>query len=299
MGLCPETPETPDYAEAARQAVYADLETYPTRYLVDAAARSGQRVSVGGKEYDFTGLGQADTVGAMSDQMAQTLLEIQRGMGPQLIEQRLRQLQQADPEGYAARRQLFDQIVADAKANPDRPIAENLQQSIVGELQNAGRLDAKQTQEVQNQVRNSQVGKGNYLGNAAIAQEARGVVGASEQQRSKQQAQALDFLNSGVTPEDIEYRRMQQAIGNLTNFANSTTPTAQFQGLSGAGNQSVPFWGGGQSNVVTNPNAAQQGANNALGIYSNQLNWSNQQANPWLAGISTGASTFGAMQRMR
>jgi hypothetical protein len=299
MGLCPDTPKTPDYEEAAKQGVYADLETYPLRYLVDAASRSGGNVTVDGTNYDFTGLGAVDNARVMSDKMAQTLLDIQKDLGPEFIKQRIEELKLADPQGYAARKQLFDQIVASAQENPDRPIAEGLQSSIVSELQNAGRLDARQLQEVRNAARGQQVARGNYLGNAAIADEAKAVVGASEASRTRQQEQALAFLNSGTTPEDIEYRRMQQSMGNLLNFANGTTPTAQFRGVSAAGVGAVPFTSGGASNVVTNPGAGAQGAQNALNIYNGKMNWAANQANPWLAGLSTGVSTFGALTAAR
>lgn len=287
-------PAAPDYEDAARQGVYADLETYPLRYLVDAASRSGGKVTVGGKSYDFTGLGDADNAAVMSDKMAATLLDIQRGLGPQYIQQRLDELKQADPKGYAARQDLFERIISDSKEHPDRPLAEDLQSQIVGQLTNAGKLDARELEQVQQQVRGGQVARGNFLGNAATAQEAGAAVGASDALKSQQQQQALGFLSSGVTPEDVEYRRIQQSLGNLGAFISGETPTAQFKSLSAAGNGAAPFISGGPGNVVTNPNAATQGITNANQIYGGQINWQQQQVNPWIAGISTGISGYNA-----
>src|SRR5262245_2407314 len=129
-----DAPDPPDYAGAARQGVYADLETYPLRYIIEAASRMGGKVTLDGKTYDFSGLGDADNAAAMSDKMAQTLLDIQRDLGPEFVKQRLEELKQADPKGYAARQELFSRIMAAVDQHPDRPLAEELQASIVGEL---------------------------------------------------------------------------------------------------------------------------------------------------------------------
>lgn len=287
-------PKPPDYAEAAKQGVYADLETYPLRYLTEAASKMGGKVTIDGKEYDFTGLGNADNSKVMSDKMAQTLLDIQRNLGPEYVKQRIEELKQADPKGYAARQDLFNRIMRQAEQNPNRPLGDELQNSIVGQLQNAGRLDQNELNSVQQSVRGGQAGRGNYLGAAATAQEAGAVVNASDALRNQQQKQGLDFLNSGVTPEDVEYRRMQQNLANLANFTNGQTPTAQFGSLSSAGNGAAPFIGGGNNSQITNPNAGQQGVNNALNIYSGNVNWAANQVNPYVAGISAALNTAGA-----
>lgn len=286
---------TVDYDKAAREGVFADLDTYPMRYLTEAASKMGGKVTINGKQYDFTGLGEADNARVMSDQMAQTLLDIQRNFGPEYIRQRIEQLKQADPQGYQARKDLFDRIMASAEASPDRPLAEDLQASIVGELTNAGRLDSRQLSEVQQAVRGGQVARGNYLGTAAASQEATAAVKAGEALRDQQQQQALGFLNSGVTPEDVEYRRLQQAMSNLGAFANGETPMAEFNNLAAAGNGAAPFIGGGWNPAATNPNAGAQGIQNAMAIYSGQNNWAQNQVNPYMAGISMAASAFPAV----
>jgi hypothetical protein len=287
------SPSAPDYDEAARQGVYADLETYPLRYLVEAASKQGGKVTIDGNEYDFTGAGEADNAAVMSDKMAQTLLDLQRDLGPDIIKQRIEELKLADPQGYAARKDLFDRIIKDTESNPDRPLADDLQRSIVGELANAGKLDSRELQQVQQAVRGSQVRNNNFLGNAATAEEAGAVVKAGESLRDQQQQQALGFLESGVTPEDVQYRRIQQQLANLGAFISGETPEAQFKQLSGAGNGAVPFVGGTPNTQTTNPNAGQQGVNNALDIYTGKVNWAQNQVNPWIAGISTGVTGLG------
>ena len=288
----PDIPAAPDYAAAAADAVYADLETYPLKYLAEAASKMGGKITIAGKEYDFTGLGDADNARVMSDKMAAALLDIQRDLGPAFIAQRVEELKQADPQGYAARKQLFDRIIAQSEAAPDRPLAEDLQASIVQELQGAGRLDSRMLSQVQQAVRGGQARRGNVLGPAATSQEAAAVVQTGEALRDQQQQQALGFLGSGVTPEDVEYRRIEQSLANLGAFIGGTTPTAQFRQLSAAGNGAAPFIGGGNNTQTTNANAAAQGIQNALSIYTGQVNWSQSQVNPWMAGLSTGVSAL-------
>lgn len=297
MGLC-STPQIPDYTKAAIQGQIADVQNYPFRSIIEAAANMGQKVTIDGKTYDFTGLGQADTDRVVSDKMAQTLLDLQREKSPALIQARIDELKAADPQGFAARKDLFDRIMADAQSNPDRPMAEGLQNEITIELQKGGQLDDKMRQQVQNTVRGAQVGRGIYLGNAPTSQEAGAMVNASDAMRSNRQQRALQFLESGSSPEDVEYRRLQQSMANLGDFVNGITPSAQFRSLSGAANGSVPFIGGPQAQSTTDPNAQARGAQNALDIYRGNVNWNNSQVNPWIAGLSTFNSGLSAASNL-
>ena len=288
-----EVPEPPNYAAQAVEGTRADLENYPFRYQIEALSRMGGKATINGKEYDFTGLGDSDNAAAMSDQMAQALLDIQRNYGAGFVDQRLRELERADPAGYAARRQLFDRIRAGATETPDRPLADSLQSEINAELSKGGALDSRQLEEVQQGVRGKQVSRGITLGNAAINEEGKAVASAGETVRAGRQQSALDYLGSGVTPEDVEYRRVQQSLANLGAFMGGTTPTAQFRTLSSAGNAAAPFTAAQPNQQRTDPMAARTGVNNALAIYSGQVNWNNQQVNPWIAGLSAGASALG------
>ena len=291
-------PSVPDYAEAAREGIVADVTNFPFRYQIEALARMGGRAVIGGQEHDFTGLGDADNAAVMSDEMAQALLDIQRNYGAAFVEQRLKELERADPAGYAARRQLFERIKAGAAASPDRPLAESLQAEINAELTKGGALDKRQLEEVQQGVRGKQISRGITLGNAAINEEGKAVATAGETMRSQRQQSGLNYLGSGVSPEDVEYRRIQQSLQNLGAFISGQTPTAQFRSLSSASNGAAPFYQGQPNQQTTNPNAGQQGVNNALAIYSGNVNWSNSQVNPWIAGLSTGASALRTMSNL-
>jgi hypothetical protein len=295
-----KTPTIPNPADAAVAGIQSDLQLQPYNYLINAASKLGQPITINGKNYDFTGLGAADTAKVVSDQMASTLLSLQKEKDPAIIQQRLDELKAADPEGYQARQDLFDRIMSDAQANPDRPVATALQKQISDELaKGVGFDDARQEQQVRDSVRGQQVAHGITLGNAPATQEASTVVNAGEQLRNQREQNALNLLESGSSPQDVAYRRFQQNIANLGSFANGQTPEAQFKQVSAAQSGPVQLTGQAPSTNTFNPNAAGQGMNNALGIYSGQIGWNNSQANPWLAGLSTGFTTLGSLNQQQ
>lgn len=283
-------PKIPDPNVAAVAGAQADMELFPFQYQINSLAKMGGKAVINGQEYDFTGLGDADTAAAMSEKMAETMLALQKEYGPEFVKQRLAELKAADPTGYAARQQLFDRIMADAEANPDRPMNAALQNAVQGELSKAGKLDARQIEEVQQNVWGKQIGRGIILGNAATSEEANALVGASEGLRDQRQQQAAGFLSSGVSPEDVQYRNIQQALSNLGAFNNGQNPTAQFGAVSGASNGAAPLWTGSPNTATTNGNATVQGMEDAMSLYSSNMNWANSQINPWMAGIAGAAS---------
>lgn len=286
----------PNPGDAAAAGIRADTELQPFRYLIQAASALGRPITINGRTYDFTGLGQADTAGQISDQMAATLLQLQQEKSPEIIEQRLSELRAADPQGYAARQQLFDRIMADARANPDRPVATELQQRISAELsKGVGFSDAREEEQVREGIRGGQTRRGIFLGGAPSAEEAAGVTGAGEARRTERQQRALALLESGATPEETAYRRMQQSLTNLGAFQRGETPAAQFQQVSGARNGPVDLTGGAPNTNTFNPNAGGQGVNTAMSFWNTQNNYANNQANPWLAGLSIASTATGSL----
>lgn len=282
------SPDVPDPNEAAVAGTIADAQNFPLQYAVDAVAKMGGKWTdpISGKVYDFTGLGDAENNAVVSDQMAQTLLDIQKNYGAAYVKQRLADLQQSDPKGYAARKELFARIMADAEKSPDRPMAADLQAAITDTLQKGGKLDARQLQQVQEGVRGKQVAHGIILGNAPASEEAGAVVKASEAMRDQRQQEGLSFQTSGVSPEDVAFRQIQQSLANLGAFVNNQTPTAQFGQLAGAQNGAAPTTTTGTPSAALNPNAGAQGISNAFAQYNNQ----SSQANPWLAAASAGVN---------
>ena len=288
--------DPPDPAKGYVSGINADLESLPARRLIEALALLGERGTVnvpgrGDQEFDFTGLGEADYQRQYADQITQQLLDIQREFGPQYVEQRLKELEAADPQGASMRRQLWSSIQDSSSSLTDRPQAEALQRMILGELDRGGELDPETSERISQQVLGGQVARGNYLGNAAATEEAKVLTGASEQQKAQRQQQALAFLTGGLSPEDAAYREQQQDLANIGAFMAGETPTAQFGQLSGAANGVVPFTTSGPLPGV-NPQAGWQGIQNAQNTcnLTNQLNQS--QVNPWLAGLSGGVNGF-------
>lgn len=290
-----KTPDIPNPGKAAAAGIAADTELQPFNYLINAASTLGKPITIDGKTYDFTGLGNADTAAKISDQMAQTLLDIQKSTAPEQIRQRIEELKTADPQGYAARKQLFDKIIEDANSHPGRPLASDLQQTVQDELaKGVGFNDAKQEEQVREGVRGQQYAQGITLGNAPTSQEAKTVVNAGESLRSQRENDALKLIQSGTAPEDVAYRQFQQSLGNLADFQSGQTPTAQFKQVSGAANVTPP---GQLPAIGFNPNAAGQGVNNALGASGAYAGYQASQANPWLAGVSTAGATAGSLYK--
>ena len=284
-------PSIPDPNKAAVQGAISSAENYPFEYIINQLAQTGGTGTVNGQTYDFTGLGTADQAQTVSSQEAQALLDIQNNFGPQFVQQRLSDLQQADPAGFAARQQLYQQILAESQqAPPNAQMSQSLQDSVNGLLSTAGQLTTGPNSEleaVQQNVRGGQLNRGIYLGNAPAAQEAAAVEQAGEQKRSAVQSEAANFLASGTTPEDIQYRQIQQSLANLGAFQNGVTPQAEFGSLSGAQGGAAPFTTNYSNPASINQNSALQGILNQNQLYSGQVNWAQSQMNPYLAGLSS------------
>lgn len=286
-------PDIPDPNKASIAGMKADLKNYPQNWLVNAAAQMGNKITLGGKTYDFTGLGNAAQSLAYSDQMAQTLIDIQKNQGAAYVKQRLEELKQADPAGYAARKQLFDTIMADVESRPpNEKMSQDLQKQVQDMVKTAGELTPQQRQEIQQNVRGQQAARGITLGNAPASEEATATVLNQDQLRQNQQGMAENYLKAGISPEDIQYRKIQQSLANLSAFRQGTTPTAQFADLSSAGNQSAPFNPVNyQTPATLNP---EQAAQTGLGFANSVYQTGQNQANPWLSGLSLAATGMNA-----
>jgi len=286
----------PDPNVAAMQGLKEQINQYPYSYIVNALSQMGGKqtlLSPSGKmsTVDFTGLGTADVQNKFQNQMAQVFLDIQNGMGADFIAQKLANLKQSDPTGYAAYQQLFDKIQEDAAAQPpNMPLSESTQKQVQDILNQGQALTPKELQQVQEQVRGNQVSKGLYLGGAETQEEAGAALAATDTKQQQAQQEAQSFLQASISPSDIQYRKIQQDMANLGAFINKQDPVAQFSSLSGAQQGAAPYVSTGYSTPTMNQaQGAQQGINQAFGLYgANQ-----QQANPYMAGLSLGATSLG------
>ena len=296
------SPKIPDPNEAAMAGVNRQTQLYPYEYMINSMSQLGQKGDVinpiTGKPValDFTGQGTADVQNVFQGQMAKTLLDIQQGMGPQFITQRLGELKQSDPTGYAAYQQLFDQIQQEAnQGGPNIQLSTDTQNQIQKVLQDSKQLTPEELSQVQQGVRGNQVQSGLYLGAMPAQQEASAVVGALDQKQSAAQKEAQSFLQAGISPSDIQYRKTQQDMANLGAFISGQNPTAQFGSIAGAGQGAAPYADTGYSTPTMNlGQMASQGIQDANQAYGLQNQYSQSQANPYMAGLSTafqGAST--------
>lgn len=284
------SPSIPDPNAAAVAGALAQAGTFPFQQYIDYLAQTGGASNIGGTNYNFSGLGSAQQNAALSRVMLPAELQIQQQYGPQYTALASQNLQQANPQAVAARQQEFNNIIANAQSTPNRPMAADLQNQILALTGMGSNLTTgpnSETEAVQQGVRGQQVANGIYLGNAPASQEAAAVVNAGDKMQQSRMLSGLDFLQSGVSPEDVTYRRVQQSLSNLGNAINGQTPEAQFQSLSGAANGAAPFNASGVQGAQMNTNGGLRGLQNASEIYSGNVNWAENQANPWTVGLSS------------
>jgi hypothetical protein len=242
--------------------------------------------------FDFSGLGDADLQISNANKLAPALLALSKKYGWGFIKQRLAELKLANPQEWAAKEKMFNEIMASVDKKPDTRMAQTLSDQIMSDLAQGGKLDADTQREVEQDVLRSQAARGNMIGNAPMFEEAQSIGREAEARKSSRQQKALQFLTSGATPDDVDFRRFQQNLGNLGSFVAGTKPSAEFSTLSGAQNGPVPFVGGEPMQTNINPNAAANGVNFAVGQYNTQ----SQAPNPWMRGLSTGLNAYGMLQ---
>jgi hypothetical protein len=284
----------PDPTVAATQGIQQQAALYPFDYLVNSLSQTGGDATLTNpatgqpQDYNFTGLGNAEVQNQVSSQMAQVLLGIQQNYGPAYIAQSLKDLQQADPTGYAAYGQLFDKIQQDISKNPpDQPLSESTQAAINNVLKSSASLSPTEQTQVGQQTGSQNASTGILLGNAPEQVGATNAVNALDQQQSSAQNEAAKYLSQGVTPSDIQFRTTQQNLADLGAFINGQTPTAEFSSLSGAQGGAAPTPNTGyQTPTLNEAQGAQSGINNANSLYGIAAQYQQSQANPYLAGLS-------------
>jgi hypothetical protein len=242
---------------------------------------------------DFAGLGDADVSIANAQKMAPAILALQKKYGAEFINERLKELRLSNPNEMAARDKMYAWIMDEANKQPDLTMTKSLSGQLLDELNQGGELAPDVAREVEQDVRRGQAARGNVMGNAPAFEEAMATGTAAEKRKADRQARALAFLQSGATPDDINFRHFQQSIANLGSFASGQTPSSQFSTISGAQGGAVPFVTGEPMTTNVNPNAGAQGAAFAQQNYQTQA----QQPNPWLRGIATGINAYNSFKQ--
>jgi hypothetical protein len=252
--------------------------------------RTVQSLGDGRYTVDFTGYGTADTQGELARQAAANSLALSQKYDSQFIDSALEQEKLADPEGFAARARMHELVKEQADQKPDRPVAELLNRQVGDQLKAGRGLDAFDKAALDKAVTESTGARGG-AGEGADFERTLTTGYAGEQRAQNARRKALAFETSGATPEDVEYRRSQQTMANLSSMINGQTPQSQFASLSGAQRGPTPQVNGNPLPVMPGNTSAVAGAA-ASTRYGQQI----AQPNQWMAGLSallTGANAAG------
>jgi hypothetical protein len=185
---------------------------------------------------------------------------------------------------------MHELVKEQADQKPDRPVAELLNRQVGDQLKAGRGLDAFDKAALDKAVTESTGARGG-AGEGADFERTLTTGYAGEQRAQNARRKALAFETSGATPEDVEYRRSQQTMANLSSMINGQTPQSQFASLSGAQRGPTPQVNGNPLPVMPGNTSAVAGAA-ASTRYGQQI----AQPNQWMAGLSallTGANAAG------
>lgn len=238
---------------------------------------------------DFSGMGTAQVQSTLAREMAQVQLNLQQKYGTQFATEARNELEQSDPEGTAARAQLYNLIEQQNNETPDRPVATLLDKQVGEQLASGNRLDPAMRSVLDDEVQKAMAARGgdqNADSQTFADPMEQGMEG--QQRRLAGIQKATGWLSSGSTPEDVAYRREQQNLANLGAFVNGQTPEAQFRNLSSSGGQQgATPWYPGQALPQAQNGASNDAMNYATAGYLRNLQYQQTQMNPWMAGLSS------------
>lgn len=244
-----EAPKAPNYAEANREGVMADVEMLPLRNAINAATTLGTSYTDPntGQVYDFTGLGSQDIASAQlmqqlrdAPQAAEALLKIQQQYGPQYAEAARQSLQATDPTGFALREQFGRDLssgngleaLLDSSGAMTTPTQERMQgisladtgqtaagrsaleSQIFDELAMVGQGDPYLQRATEQAARARGAATNNLYGGGAALNESLKVQGAMHGLDNQRRNDALALLSSGQTTSDKSNALAQQNMAN-------------------------------------------------------------------------------------
>ena len=238
--------DAPDYGKAASEAAEADIRTLPARKKLDRLAKLGEKGFVEFKDrtgrtvvemVDFTGIGDIDLSRANLDfflesagTVSEAMLAQAEEFGVPFVEQRRKELEAADPEGFAMRQEMGKRIMEGGEKH-FMAAAKGAMQGVLG----------------------SQAKRGNLFGNAPSIQEAM-AVGDVGYRIYQQDIANMGAYGAGVTPT--------AQFGALSGAQQGASP---FQGQNimqtGIGAMSNQQFGQATGNIYQNQmQMAQQGS---------------------------------------
>lgn len=248
----PAPPPPPDYGEATKEGVYADIETLPTRRKLERAARLGEVVTYEDprtgeqRTADFTGLGDLSLteneirgLTGLVPELTQSQLDNLTTYGPQFVQAQRDQLRQMDPAGFDLREQFAQRLQGGTDTSedlltgqPDVPQFEEmsapeltdsgmtaetralLEQQIADQLAMGNKLTDEQARVLEQGIRRSAESRGQALGTASGLREAITKLEAGGQLGQQRRGEALGLLASGQSTSDTANRLAQQSFAN-------------------------------------------------------------------------------------
>ena len=312
----PPQPKAPNYAEANREAIYADIETLPVRRKLESAARLGERVEYKDpdtgetKVADFTGFGdleltqqEMDAALDMIPSMSQAQLDNLTEFGPQFVQQQREQLRQMAPEEFDLREQYAERLrggertaeelasgmpavpeyeeAADAPSLGDTGIQASMradvEEAIADRLALGEGLSGEQVRAIEQSILGAAAKRGQALGGGTALREILGKFRAGEELGRQRRAEAGGWLASGQGTADVQNRLAQQS------FANAMGRVQQINQARGA------TFAGQQQNIGTQIGARQQDISNIQSLLGLQTVAAQGGA---MAGLQQGAAPF-------
>ena len=245
---------------------------------------SGNIVPASQASQSFAGFSTADIQGQIEKELAQGQLTEAQKMDPQFIAEALAQEQQANPQGTAARAQLYQDIQNQINNPTTSPVSNEMEKQVEAKV-NAGQgLTPDEQQMLAAAVSSGTADRGGSNPPADFSSDL--TTGFQGEARGLANANAgTSWLASGETPSDIQYREEQQNLANLGNYISGATPQSQFKSLSGAQQGPTPVTN--NASLPTLPGNAQElGTAGASAQYGAQIGAAQNTANPWMAGLS-------------
>jgi hypothetical protein len=243
---------------------------------------------------NFSGKSTADIQGQLETQLAQGQLATQAQYDPQFIAQALAEEQQANPEGFAARAEMYKDIQNQINNPLTSPVSNEMQRQVSEKVAAGSNLTPEEQAMLNTAVNQGTAARGDAGGQPDFSTAlTTGQAGTAREMANA--GEGINWLESGQTPEDIQYRQEQQNLSNLSNYVSGATPESQFRELTGAQSGATPIAQGAQLPSMPT-NAAGQGAQGAIATYGAGVNNALNSVNPWLSGLSgvLGASNVAA-----
>lgn len=249
------------------------------------------QVPAGPQEVDFSGFGTADIEGTKARQAADLQLSLSQKYGKQFAEEARKAAEQADPLGTQARKLEYELI------NKDMPVSAipgTLDRQITDQVKAGRGLDTMSRDLLDQAIADANASRGGRTAAGDVAGSmATGAEGQARLNAALTKGGA--FQSSGVTPEDVRFKRAQQKISNLGSFVNGATPQSQFGNLGNAATGATPTAQAQPSATLPN-NASQIGSAYANSVNSTNTSIANNQSNNWFAGLSTLLNSVSALK---